>query len=124
MQKILIITLILLITAPAYAATYLLQDVEKNMSHIVYLFTYNTEIENTYDIGMFNGNIWCGIDEVYKNINTELVSGTCIELPSETSDSHIYYWTEVESDTFYNEVQNIIEERKNQGLYLRNYEGN
>lgn len=93
------------------------------MSYRVYLFTYNTDIKNTYDIGMFNGNnIWCGIDEVYNNVNTELVSGTCIGLPSETSDSHIYHWSEIEPDTFYNEVKDIIKERKMQGLYLKNYE--
>lgn len=48
MQKILIITLILLITAPAFAATYLLQDKEKNSNYSISPISIETEKEKYY----------------------------------------------------------------------------
>jgi len=124
LQKILIITLILLITAPAFAATYLLQDVEHNDSYRAYLMTLDSG-NNTFILGIMtpNGKHLCYVDSISQKANANLMGGRCVEAYKETNPK-IYYWTEVEPDTFYNEVQNIIEERKNQGLYLRNYEGN
>lgn len=124
MQKILIITLILLITAPAFAATYLLQDVEYNSSYGAFLMTLDSGYD-TFILGLMtpNGKNLCYVDSVSQKANTNLLGGRCVEAYKEDNPK-IYYWTEVEPDTFYNEVQNIIEERKSQGLYLRNFEGN
>lgn len=113
MKKILITFLLSMFLTPAFAAEYLLYDVQKNSTSTAILFTYSVYAYNTYKIGFSNQFAICG-NLTFEKYNG-LIGGTCNDL-----NENLFYWKETEPNTFLNEVNEIIIERREENMKIDN----
>ncbi len=113
-STILFATIILSTIMPALAVnySYKLYDPKTNKASSTGLMTIRVD-DSHYIIGLLAG---CVINSV-ENKGNGLLGGKCIGF-TENNDGHLYYWKEYKPHTYKPELDSIIEERLQQGLYL------
>lgn len=107
--------------APALAEnfTYKLYDPKVNKNYSAQVITLSIS-DTTYTLGLFAEQNVCAIipTTMNTNPNTGLVGGDCVGVAGTESGGKKFNWREYSPNTFYPEMQSIINERAQQGKSL------
>lgn len=107
--------------APALAEnfTYKLYDPKANKNYSAQIITLSLS-DTTYTLGLLAGQNVCAIlpRTLNTNPNTGLVGGDCVGVAGTAVEGRTFNWREYSPNTFYPEMQSIIDERAKQGKSL------
>lgn len=117
-STILFATIILSTMMPTLAVNYSYKwyDPKTNSSGSAEMMTIGRGDEKVYVIGLLIKDKGCVINTV-ENKGNNLLGGKCIGITG-PDVGHVYYWREYKPHTYNTEVNGIIEERRQEGMYL------
>ena len=117
-KKILISAFVIFTTVNmTYAAYYKLYDPKTNQTYRVNIMTLGGSNKNEFNFAFFGGGLpgFCSFDVPVESKKNGLQEGKCLKIGNSTP----LFWSEISPNTFYNEIQTIIEERKEEGLHYK-----
>lgn len=104
-------------TAFAVNYKYKLYDPKTNKAYSAYMMTFGSDSlsrdPNCYFIALGTSYGVMGVVDTVEKKGNGLVGGKCFD-----GKGHIYYWKEYTPGSFYRELNEIVQERAQEGMYL------